>query len=727
VIELYPERMSKVDIIVENSRLDSLLKEIHKNGLMQIEDVSSSGKEYLELIEKPSTPEEIKDIAGMMIKLEELLADFEMGSHSGSKGIKEMLFPPIPPKLRVKRRGLAEIKEDYAKMHETLWDKVEGLAQGISRAEEDKDRKKQQIRELEKLKVMDMDLSDLGEGPYVSIRVGEVREPDIFRKEMSKVKSATYDLRVYFRKKKFRKNNIEKYVAVVTYWSSLTPKLSSALRKSGFQDFDVEGLKGSPEEAIRSLLREIERLKKEIKSLKKEMSSIASEWELRVRALNEELEIEKERIEAIAVMGRTVSTSVISGWVPKKDASALEEMVSKSTNRHALAFFSDPEPEMQEENKVPVKMKNARWSKPFESLTNMFSRPRYNEIDPTMIIAPLFVIFFGLMLGDALYGVVITIGGLLIWKGMGRVDEGTRDFGIIITLSGISTVIFGIIQGGYFGPFNAQAPNLPQLIGIETVPALIDPLNDPVTMLVIGFLIGLAQINLGILLSFYQHMKDRDYKEALFSEVSWFLLEPAGFILISSGLFGWFTFPALLINISWVMTVIGLALMGIKNKMMAMFDITGFLGNFLSYARLLALGLGTAGIALTINMMIGMVMKGQNIVPNALCAAIAGIGVLFGILAIKKPRKRYKILGALFIVFGAVGAVSVPAAFALMGALMFIVAHLGNVGLQALGSFVHSLRLQYVEFFGYFYEGGGREFRPFAEKRKVTEIDEVNR
>ncbi len=720
MIELYPERMSAVDILVENSHLDLLLKELHKEGILQIDDISSSGKDYLELVEKSSTPEEVKDIAGMMIKLEELLADFDMGEKGPKASIKEMIFPPIPPKVRVKRATFDELKEEYLKLHDALWERVEGLAERISSSEEDMERKRKQIEDLEKLKIMDMDLSDLGEGPYVSIRVGEIREPEILKKELSKIHGATYDIRMYFKKKK-----VEKFVVVVVFESSNAARVSSALRKAVFQDFDTEGLKGSPEDAIRTLLREIEGLKKEIVALKKEMSSIAHDWSLKVKALLEELEIEKNRVEALASMGRTKSTSVISGWVPKKDGTRLERLVSDSTQRHAVVFFSEPGSE--DEKRVPVKMKNAKWSKPFESLTNMFSRPKYNEIDPTMIIAPLFVIFFGLMLGDALYGVVITIGGVLIWKGLGRVDEGTRDFGIIITLSGISTVIFGMVQGGYFGPFNEQAPNLLQLLGIDYVPALIDPLNDPVTMLVIGLLIGLFQINLGIILSFYQHLKDRDYREAVLSEVSWFVLEPAGFILISSGLFGWFTFPPWAMSLSWIMAIIGLALLGIKSKMLALFDITGFLGNFLSYARILALGLGTAGIALTINMMIGMVMEGRNVVTPAMCGAIAAIGVLFGILALRKPKKRYKILGGLFIVFGVVGAISVPAAFALMGAIMFVVGHLGNVGLQALGSFVHSLRLQYVEFFGYFYEGGGREFRPFSERRKITEIDEVNR
>ncbi len=709
--------MSEVDIIVENTYLDALLKELHKNGIMQIEDVSSSEKDYLELIEKSSTPEEVKDIAGMLIKLEELLADFEMGEKGPKASIKEMLFPPIPPKMPVKRRSFDELKMEYSRVYGELWGKVESLATGISQSEELIDRKSKQISELEIMKVMDINLSDVGEGAYVTVRVGEVRDPAQLKREMAGIERATYEMKTYFESKK-----VQRYVVAVIYCSALAPKASSALRKAGFQDFDTEGLRGSPEDSIRTLLREIEALKKKIKAMRKEMSQIASSWKLRIEALMEELEIEKNRAEAVSNMGRTQHTSVISGWTPRKEEGRLEKLVSTVSGKHALVFFSGP----SDNDRVPVKMKNPGWARPFEFLTNMFARPKYNELDPTAIIAPLFVIFFGLMLGDALYGLIITIGGIIILKGLGKVDEAMRDFGTVITLAGISTVIFGMVQGGYFGPFNDQAPNLLQRLGISEVPVLIDSMKDPITMLVIGLMIGLAHLNLGLFLGALQNIREGRKKEALLQQGTWWVLQPGSFVLIAGKLFGWYEYSPTTYTIATVLVIVGLIMLIMQEKGMFFFGITGFLGNFLSYARILALGLGTAGIALTVNILTDLVVDGATPSLAPVCGSLAAIGAIFGIISLKKPRKRYKITGALLLLFGVVGFISVPAAFMLLGAIVYIFGHLINTGLQALGSFVHSLRLQYVEFFGYFYEGGGREFKPYAEKRKITEVKEVH-
>jgi len=250
-------------------------------------------------------------------------------------------------------------------------------------------------------------------------------------------------------------------------------------------------------------------------------------------------------------------------------------------------------------------------------------------------------------------------------------------------------------------------------------------MKDPITMLVIGLLIGLAHLNLGLILGAVQNLRNGRKREMVFAQGTWWVLQPAGFILISGKLFKWFDYSGSTYLFSWILLLLGLLMLIVQEKGLSFFGITGFIGNFLSYARILALGLGTAGIALTVNMLSSLVVSAasQSLMP--ICASIAVLGAVFGVVALKKPRKRYKILGALFLVFGLVGTVSVPAAFMLVGALMFVVGHIVNTGLQAMGSFVHSLRLQYVEFFGYFYEGGGREFRPYEEKRKLTQVKEV--
>ena len=717
MIELYPARMKAVDIIVEKSSVETMLKALHREGFMEISDVNLADKDYSELLDRNSSPESMREITSMIMRLEELLADFELGLKGPAGGIKNMLFPEIPKKVRVKRKGLEELKKDFESID--IWEETEALAEKMNSIKEGVEKKRKQLEDIRKMASMDIDLGYIGKMQYIDIKAGEIMDIHAMEKEFSKIEDATYEASMFSMKKKE-----ERYAAIVISYIRSMKETNAALRKAGFQEFDLEGLKGTPAEADREVRKDIRSMEKTLSDLKKRMKSIKDRWKLKVAALHEELLNEKDRMEAVTKLGSTEYTQVLTGWVPEKDVAMLENLVKKEGKGLAVLFVSDP----KDSEKTPVKFSNPKWASPFEFLTRMFAPPKYNEIDPTAIIAPIFVIYFGLMLGDALYGVIITLGGLLIYKGMGRVDRGARDFGIVITLSGISTIIFGAVEGGYLGPFNKQAPNLFQLIGISHVPVLIDSLNDPVSMLIIGLILGLAQINLGLILGAYQHARRKQYRELVLAEGTWWILQPAGFILISGGLFGWYQFSPTVNDIAIALTFIGLGMLIMHEKALFFFGITGFLGNFLSYARILALGLGTAGTALTVNMITQLIMSAQSIFTNLSCGALALIlGGIFGAMALRKKRRRYRLLAGTFLVFGLVGFVSVPAAFMLVGLLIFVSGHLINTGLQAMGSFVHSLRLQYVEFFGYFYEGGGREFRPFAEKRKITEVDEVRR
>ncbi len=712
---MYPERMMSVDIVVEKSRLDTLLRELHRTGIMEIVDVQNTDRDYLDLIKKSAPPSDLREISSMIIRAEEILSDFEMARENRVEGIKEMIFPKSPERVAVRRKKFEELREEAEIIFDSVEKKAEKLAEEIGSTIEKIERRKAHLDDLAKIRRMEIDLSLLGRGDYVVTKLGEVRDLSLFDREISKIPTASYDS-VLFSKKK----DVERYAVLAVCYIKDEDALNSALRKAGFQEFETEGLKGTPQEADRFLRNEIARLQKELRRLNSEMGRLSKKWKKKLEILVEEMEIERDRLEVISNMGRTEFVHVVSGWVPAKKADMLEKIARESTENHALAFFEEPD----NLDNVPVKMANPEWAKPFEFLTRMFAPPRYNEIDPTVIIAPIFIIYFGLMLGDALYGVIITLGGYLIYSGMGKIDEATKHFGTVITLAGISTIIFGILQGGYLGPFSDQAPNLLQLIGINA-PSLLDSMKDPITMLIIGLLIGLAHLNLGLILGAIQNLRNGNRKEAIFGQFTWWVLQPAGFILISGKLFKWFEYSGEIYVVSWILIAVGMGMLIVQEKGLFFFGITGFIGNFLSYARILALGLGTAGIALTVNMLATLVIgaASQSLMP--ICGIVAGLGALFGIISLKKPRKRYKIAGIFLLVFGLVGLVSVQAAFILVGALIFIIGHIVNTGLQAMGSFVHSLRLQYVEFFGYFYEGGGREFQPYEEKRRITEVKEV--
>ncbi|NIA10228.1 MAG: hypothetical protein GWP10_11020 [Nitrospiraceae bacterium] len=201
----------------------------------------------------------------------------------------------------------------------------------------------------------------------------------------------------------------------------------------------------------------------------------------------------------------------------------------------------------------------------------------------------------------------------------------------------------------------------------------IDALHKPLTILVLTLMIGLAHLNMGFILGMYQNYKRGDVKAIFKEQISWFLLQIGGGVLIGKYLFHMGGFSSLIIDISILFTIIGLVALVREKGAMGLFDVTGYIGDWLSYARLLALGLATAGMALAFNIVAELT---PTIVPY--------VGIVF-----------------------------VP--------IILVFAHFANLLIQSLGAAIHSLRLQYVEFFGRFYEGGGRKFVPFQIRRKYTE------
>ena len=182
----------------------------------------------------------------------------------------------------------------------------------------------------------------------------------------------------------------------------------------------------------------------------------------------------------------------------------MTRICAEITNNHAVCHFNDPKPD--EEN-VPVKLDNAKALKPFEVLTTLFANPKYNEIDPTFLLAPVFMLFFGIMLTDAVYGVMMAAVGLLLLRGGGKYSDSVKDFGVIFTAIGSATVVFGILTGGYLGDF-AKA-----YLGINALsPIIFDPMVDVQLFLGLVLIIGLIHLNLGLILGIKANLQQKEYQ-----------------------------------------------------------------------------------------------------------------------------------------------------------------------------------------------------------------------
>ena len=710
---LFPAKMAEVEVLVHDSVKYDVLRVMQRKGFMHIVHHS------LDSVEDAKPSDDVSKIVDLSFRISKLMGILNIAKRKGSDGIKELLNPPAPEKFPARSRGREEIMQDARDTLANLEDFILGLGQEWDRINDSIERKKRQIQDLKLLTGLDFNLEYLGEGMYAVVSAGMAKDISGLMKLRSEGKLALW-YKVIGKKK-----NIS-YVVVVAYHLKDRKEVESALRFASFAEFDLSGLRGKPGEAVAALKKEIKDLENSREELRERIARVREEHYGHLAVLYDDLETEKVKEDFHNRFGKTEFTTVIRGYIPKKRLEEAKESINEAARGLAVIEHRDAEGE-----DTPVMFNNPSFLKPFQAFVEMYSVPKYGYIEPTVIIAPLFIAYFGLTLGDAGYGLIITILGYLLWFKVGRYDWTNRTLGKILFASGISAIIFGIIQGGIFGPLDSTNP-LSQYIQYEP---LIDPMRDAVYILTIALVIGIAQISLGLILGAYHHLKHRNYGDFLTSELSWFLILPFGGLLIGL-MFNWWTLDTNLYYLSWALLLVGLALLtGVPARLvdresaingMAFFDITGMVGDWLSYSRLLALDLGTSGIALTINLFAG-IMSGMIVGAGSLvcCAPLIIVGIaMFAWVARKRDPKKTGI-AAFLLVLGAIGVINLQAALWLFIGIYLVAAHIGNALLQSLGSLVHSLRLQYVEFFSKFYEGDGVKFEPFREFRKNSKIVDV--
>ena len=427
------------------------------------------------------------------------------------------------------------------------------------------------------------------------------------------------------------------------------------------------------------------------------MRKQAADTEEKIRALakrREELQIvadyyrvRADKYEVLGELPQSERTFVISGYIP---AAVADEVAEKLMRKYDCMVDVE---ELKEDEEPPVILKNNPFSANMEGVVESYGLPVKGEIDPTTIMSFFYVFFFGMMLSDAAYGVIVAVVcGLLVWK-FPRMSAGMRKSLKLFFWCGLSTIVWGVLFGGYFG--NIVDIVTEKFTGTKiTPPALwFIPLNEPMKLLLYSLLFGVIHLFTGLAIKGYLCIKDRKYMDFFCDVVLWFMLLIGLILMLLPGeLFASIAqmeivFPGWLNTLAKGLAIIGAAgivLMsgrGNKNPVLRLalgaydlYNITGWLSDVLSYSRLLALGLATGVIASVINQM-------GSMLPNNV------IGIIFFIL-------------------------------------IFIVGHSMNLAINLLGAYVHTNRLQFVEFFGKFYEGGGRPFHPFRENTKYAEIKE---
>lgn len=461
---------------------------------------------------------------------------------------------------------------------------------------------------------------------------------------------------------------------LVVAHQSVKAVVEDIVREKEVEILRLPGVAETPKEALARIAKTREALEKEHAQRENEAATLSEKELNSLKQVAEHATWAEEKIDTAATLPHSTSVTVFDAWVPDTTWNTLESELTDTFP--AIAFEKR---ELTEEEVPPTMIQNHGAAHPFEFITTLYGVPTHKDLDPTPFLAFFFFIFFGLSLSDVGYGITLmalTGTVLLRYKVLG----GMRQLLVTLFFGGAGAFLAGILYGGYFG-VNAVDVH-PALVSLQ----LFDPIGNPMPVFYLALSMGVVQIMFGTILDIVRTAKNNDLVNGLLDNVPWLLmfLILIAFTISQVGILPEGLSSAIANN--WHYAAIGAAVLisvtkarlgkGIVDMMLkgvlALYGGVNYFSDILSYSRLLALGLATSALGFSINLIAGIV-GGDGI----------GIGTIFAIL-------------------------------------ILIAGHTLNITLSTLSAFIHSSRLQYVEFFGKFLQGTGKPFQPFARKNKHT-------
>jgi V/A-type H+-transporting ATPase subunit I len=654
-------RMSKISIIAHNSILSELLTKLQGMGNIQITDLPEE--------EGISGPDSLNgQPQALYAETEGMLLSIEKGISylSNLQGHRPNIIDTFfPTKLAVNQQEVERATKGFD--YKRVVDELRLIEADLARLEKEKEGALLQENLLEPWSDLPLDLGGLEGTERTSLILGftPTENYDPLRFELEEAIGdvhiepvGTFGGQTYF---------------MLIHMKGEWGRIEEILGKGQWEKVELpENLSGSVKEALSDLRGHLAALDKRRDELRAKGLELASHKD-RLMILYDHFASERERLNVSSSLGRTEHTSIIGGWVRSQDGQKVKKAIEEE---YEESYVEIGEPE--DGDRVPVLMENRPLFRPFELVVNLYSRPRYAEADPTPAVMVFFSFFFALCLTDAGYGIALMVVSFLLLRRRG-LGPGSRSLLQVLFISGAVTVLAGALTGGWFGPDLAQWTPLGRLV-------IIDPTKNPLPFLIFALGIGIVQLMVGLTIDVYDNIRQGRLLDALYDKISWI-------VLLSSILaFGLARMGFLSISLSTPAKIgagAGAALIfffaGRRYKSIAarigwglysLYGLSGYLSDILSYSRLLALGVSTGIIAMVVNILAGMV---KGIIPLPVLEYLPVVVVL-------------------------------------------VVGHTFNILINALGAFIHTSRLQFVEFFPKFFDGGGLAFQPFARKSRYTVV-----
>lgn len=633
-------KMKKATMIALQSEKNEILSSLQKFGYLQIVNLEEQMEQGFEDLQPDSDNEAVGRLEAKLSQVKYSL-DF-LGKFNKEKK------PLFAQKIQVDESKHKEYLENEEKLNE-IYEDCRSIDSKFTEIKSSETKLNNIISQLNPWLSLNENLEDIGATKNTNTILGFIAGK--YEEELIAAVNAE-DLHAYLVKAGAEKENS---FFMVTYHKACEEKIAQLLKQAGWTKVTFSEYSGTPKDNVERLKSEINELENIKKELVKKAEALVPEIGF-LEILYDLISIEKDRRTVVKDFVKTDKTFMLQGWLPEKFTGNMTKVLDGITDKYTISF-EDP----GEEDEMPVLLDNPKPVKPYEMITDLYSVPNAKGIDPNIFMAPFFVVFFGMMVTDAVYGIFMSaVTGYVLYKY--KPQGGMKNMMWIMFFGGISTFFWGGIFGGWLGDL------------IKIKPWWFNPLDEPLKMLIFCLILGVIHLYTGYILQAYQSIKAGNFMDAIYDQVLWLMLL-TGLIFLA--------LPPLAV-VGKYMAIIGAAgtvifsarsekniFKRLISGVLALYNVSGFLGDVLSYSRLFALCLATGVIAQVFNAM-GVMMGGS----------IIG-----------------KIIMVAFLAF----------------------AHVFNTALGVLGAYVHTSRLQYVEFFGKFYEGEGKPFNPFRIKTKYIQ------